>query len=123
MKFFLSLIVLVLFISNTHNFVEKKRVYSEKVSSIDNTLESPLDAVSKDNLQTVNRDSSDGIPYKQKKRNRKGVKSALFSIASESDCRINKLDNKFILLTQVSYCFQAFSTNGKRGPPSGCFIS
>lgn len=120
MKFFLNLFVLVLFISNAHNFVEKKRVYSEKLSSIDNIIENPLDALSEDNLQTINQDSSDGIPYKQKKRNRKGVKSALFCIANESDCRINKLDNKLILLTQVSYCFHPFSANGKRGPPLVC---
>ncbi|MCE9538060.1 MAG: hypothetical protein K8R85_02425 [Bacteroidetes bacterium] len=123
MKFFLNLFVLVLFISNAHNFVEKKRIYSEKVSSIENIIEIPLDALSEGNLQTVNQDSSDGIPHKQKKRNRKGVNSTLFCIVNESDCRINKLDNKFIFLTQVSYWFQPFSSNGKRGPPFGCFVS
>ncbi|MES2284288.1 MAG: hypothetical protein V4547_01285 [Bacteroidota bacterium] len=123
MKFFLNLFVLLLFISNAHNFVAKKHIYSEKQHSIVKTLESPLDAVSENNIRTVNKDSSDGMPYKQKKRNRKGVKSTLFCIANESYCRINKLDNKLILLTQVPYCFQPFSANGKRGPPSDCFIS
>ncbi len=123
MKFFLKLFVLLLFISNAHNFVGKKHIHSGKQSLIVNTLENSLDAVSEDNVHSVNQDSSDGMPHKQKKRNRKGVKSAFSCIANESYCRINKLDNKLILLTQVSYCFLPFSANGKRGPPSGFYIS
>ncbi|MES2139042.1 MAG: hypothetical protein V4511_05000 [Bacteroidota bacterium] len=123
MKFFLDLFIFLLFVSNAHNFVEKKHIYSEKQSSIVSTIEGHLDIVSEGNVHSVNQDSSDGMPHKQKKRNRKGVKSALFCIANESYCRINKFDNKRILLTQLSYFFYPFSANGKRGPPSGFYIS
>lgn len=123
MKFFLNLLILLLFISNAHNFVEKKQVFSEKQSSIVNSIENSLDALSEVNVQAVDQDSSDGIPHKQKKRNRKSVKSALFCITNETYYRTNKLDNKLILLNQVSYYFQPFSANGKRGPPSGYSVS
>ena len=123
MKFFFNLFVLLLFVSNAHNFVEKKHVYSEKQPSVSTALENSLDAMSEDHIRTVNQDSSDGIPYKQKIRNRKSVKSSLFCIANESYYFKNKSDNKHILLTRISYCFQSFSANDERGPPSGYYIS
>ena len=123
MKFFLNLFVLLLFISNAPNFVEKKHDYSEKQSSIVNTIESPLDAVSEDNLRTVNQDSSDGIPHKQKKRNRKGVKSALFCIDNESIQIVNNIENHSLFVHEESQYSQPFPADGKRGPPSGYSIS
>lgn len=123
MKFFLNLFVLLLFFSNSHNFVKKKHIHSEKQSFRVNTVENSLDAMSVGDIRTIDRDSSDGIPHKQKKRNRKGVKSSLFFIANESYYSLNKPDNKSILLTPVSYYFHPFSANDERGPPSGCYIS
>lgn len=123
MKFFFNLFVLLLFISNANNFVEKKQIYSEKQSSISNAIENSLDAVDEDDIRTVNQDSSDGIPYKQKKRNRKGVKSALFCIGNESFHWVNNTENQSLFVHDESPYFQPFSANGKRGPPSEDSVS
>ncbi|MDP1746643.1 MAG: hypothetical protein Q8L90_13790 [Bacteroidota bacterium] len=123
MKFFFNLFVLLLFISNAHNFVEKKHVCSEKQSSVGNAIESPLDAMSEDNVRSVNQDSSDGIPHKQKKRNRKGVKSVLFCIGNESIQGVNSIETHSLFVHEESQYSQPFPANGKRGPPTGYSIS
>lgn len=123
MKFFFNLIVLLLFVSNAHNFVEKKQIHSGKQSSVGNATENSLDAVSEDSFRTFTQDSSDGIPHKQKKRNRKGVKSAFFCIGNESIQGVNNLDTYSLFVHKESHYFQPFSANGKRGPPSDYSIS
>jgi hypothetical protein len=123
MKFFFNLFVLLLFVSNAHNFVEKKQIHSEKQSSVSNAIENSLDAVYEDNIRTVSQDSSDGIPHKQKKRNRKGVKSALFCIGNESFLEINNIESDSLFFHKESHYFQPFSANGKRGPPLSYSIS
>jgi hypothetical protein len=123
MKFFFNLFVLLLFISNTHNIGEKKHIYSEKQSSVVNAIENSLDAVSEDNIRIFTQDSSDGIPHKQKKRNRKGVKSAFFCIVTEAFQRVNKTENQSLFVHNETPYNQPFSSNGKRGPPSGYSIS
>lgn len=123
MKFVFNLFVLLLFISNAHNFVEKKQIHSEKQSSVSNAIENSLDAMSEVDIRTVNQDSSDGIPHKQKKRNRKGVKSALFCIGNESIQGVNNIENHSLFVHEVSQYSQPFPANGKRGPPSGYSIS
>lgn len=123
MNFFFNLFVLLLFISNANNFVEKKHICSEKQSPLVNTIENSLDTISEDNNRTFNQDSSDGIPHKQKKRNRKGVKSALFCIANESIQGVNNIENQSLFVHEESQYSKPFSVDGKRGPPSGYSIS
>ncbi len=123
MKFFLNLFVLLLFISNSHNFVGKKQIHSEKQSFVGKAIENSLDAVSEDNIRTVSQDSSDGIPHKQKKRNRKSVKSALFCIGNESIQRVNSIENYSLFVHEESLYSQPFPANGRRGPPTGYSIS
>lgn len=123
MKFYFNLFVLLLFVSNAHNFVEKKQIHSGKLSSVSNAIENSLDAISEDNIRTFTQDSSDEIPHKQKKRNRKGVKSAFFCIGNESIQRGNSIDTYSLFVHKESHCFPPFSANGKRGPPSDYSIS
>lgn len=124
MKFFLNLFVFLFVIASPYNNIVKgKHIYSEKESFTVNTVESPVIAISERDIRTIDSGSSDGALHKQKKRNRKGVKSVPFFIANESQYRINNIDNKLTLLNQLAYSFHSFSANGKRGPPSGCYIS
>lgn len=123
MKFVFNLFVLLLFISNANNFDQKKHFYSEKQCSIINTIERPLDAVFEDNFRTVNQASSDKIPYKQKKRKRKGVKSVLFCIGNESFFGVSRIESNSLLVHGESQYSRTFPADGKRGPPSGCSIS
>lgn len=123
MKFFFNLFVLLLFVSNAHNFVEKKQIHSGKLLSVSNAIENSLVAISEDNIRTFTQDSSDGIPHKQKKRNRKGLKSVFFCIGNESVQRLNSTENQSLFVHNETPYFQAFSANGKRGPPSGYSIS
>lgn len=123
MKFFFNLFVLLLFVSNAHNFVEKKQIHSGKQSSVSNAIENSLDAVFEENIRTFTQDTSEGMPYKQKKRNRKGVKSALFCIGNESIQGVNIIENQSLFVHEESQYSQQFSAEGKRGPPAGYSIS
>ena len=121
MKPFLNLfLVLLLVILNGDRVVDCKNMLSEKAVFLFDTIKSAGKQAVVNNKETIGTDAPDGVPRKKKKRNRKGIKSVPLCIVNVSYNRINRINDEVILPAQVSYYFQTFSTNGKRGPPSGC---
>ncbi len=57
------------------------------------------------------------LPGKTKKRNKKGVKPLLFCMLNGEKYHFATSFRQFSHFQQFIYFFQAFSGNGKRGPP------
>ncbi|MES2590531.1 MAG: hypothetical protein V4608_01515 [Bacteroidota bacterium] len=117
MKYLVHVLIVLVSYCNAYGFENKKTVSCNYLSSSFEQVENTLKKVFVQHT-TIDSDSSEGTPLKQKKRNRKGVKPMLFCISTDSVHKKEVTDNSLILSVQLSYYFQKFPGNGKRGPPS-----
>jgi hypothetical protein len=63
-------------------------------------------------------DSSEGIPQKSKKGNKKGVKPQLSAVMDENSWIGDIIHDEIILINQVYHPLYPFTDNRKRGPPN-----
>lgn len=117
MKYLAHVLIVLVSFCNAYGFVSRKTVPDKCTSSSFDHFQNSFKKVFVQHTK-IDSDSSEGIPLKQKKRNRKGVKPVLFCITNDAIHQNDYIDNTLILSIQVPYYFQKFPGNGKRGPPS-----
>jgi|GEM_PF-4070171 len=123
MKYFFCLLILLFVGCIERCFIGNNNIQTSKLSFTANASEHHFKKRPTISLPTIDDDSSGEIPDNQKKKNRKVVRPMPVCISNESYFSINSIDNKSISLTPISYYFNMFFGNGKRGPPSNYNIS
>jgi len=123
MKKWVCLFVVFITLGFGNSFANSEHIHIARQFSTLNKIKKVFKKTVFLNKKAVDSDSSDGAPNVHKKNNRKALKRMPHGIATESFSKINCVNDRSILFTDISYYFHTFPGNGKRGPPTTSYIS